>query len=63
MNRDENEFWESPFVKITKLIDIYADRKIAESKAIQGEKYNSKYFKAKENVKTVKSLRDIPGIV
>lgn len=63
MNRNENEFWESPLVKVVKLIDIYADRKLAESKAIQGEKYKSKYFNAKEQVKTVKSLKDIPGIV
>jgi hypothetical protein len=61
MNRSESEFWNSKLVKIMSVIDMYIDKKMLETKAMNNEPYQSKYFSPKETVKEVKSLKEIEG--
>jgi hypothetical protein len=61
MNRPENEFWSAKLSKIIKMIDMYSDEKLIEASAMRNEKYQSKYFSGKTDVKEIKSLKEIEG--
>jgi hypothetical protein len=61
MNRSEQEFWNSKLVKILCIIDMFIDKKMIESQAINNKPYQSKYFSSKDTVKKVNSLKDIEG--
>lgn len=61
MNRNENELWNSRLTKVLKMVDMYSDRKMLEASAINNKDYDSKYFKRKSEVKTIKSLKEIEG--
>lgn len=61
MGRSQDEFWNSSFVQVVKMIDMYADELQMKTAAYKNESYESKYFK--EEVKSVKSLKEIRGLV
>jgi hypothetical protein len=61
MRRSQEEFWKSSFAQVTQMIDIYVDELKMKAAAYEGKPYESKYFK--QEVKTVKSLKEIGGLV
>ena len=61
MGRSEEEFFNSRYSKIQKMIDIYTDEKQMEAAEINRQSYCSKYFAPP--VETVSSMKDIEGFV
>jgi len=61
MNRPESEFYNSPFCKVIKMIEIYNDLQNIEAAAMQNKPYESKYFSHKAEVKQINSLKEIEG--
>lgn len=61
MGRNQEEFWSSSFAQVTQMIDMYADELKLKAAAYKNEPYDSKYFKPE--VKAVKSLKEIGGLV
>ena len=60
MGRTQEEFYHSSYNQITKMIDIYEDRKMAEQALMQNEYYESKYF-GKSQVTEITSMSQIEG--
>jgi hypothetical protein len=61
MGRPETEFYNNPFCKVIKMIDMYNDEQLMKAAAMQGQEYKSEYFGAENNVKEIKSLKEIEG--
>jgi hypothetical protein len=63
MGRSDEEFLHSSFAKVAHMIDMYADELQIQGAAMRNEQYDSKYFKEKETVRYVTSMKDIEGFV
>jgi hypothetical protein len=61
MKRTEDEFWNSSFAKVVSMIDMYADEMQLQAAAMKNEKYQSKYFGQKEEVRYVNSMKETEG--
>ena len=61
MGNSYEDFKSSSMAKITYLINVWADEQQMKSHAMQGEEYESKYFK-QSNIETVQSLHEIEGL-
>ena len=61
MGRSQEEFWKSSFAQVTKMIDMYVDDIMLQNSKINDEEYESKYFKQKEEVKVIKSMKEMEG--
>ena len=61
MGRSEPEFWNSAFRKVMKMIDMYVDEKNMQNAAMNEEEYESKYFSEVNEIKEIKSMREIEG--
>lgn len=63
MQRPEEEFYHSRFCKVLKMIDMHADARRLENAEINGEPYESKYFRPPVEVKEIRSMKEIEGFV
>ena len=61
MGRNQDEFWHSSMACIMTMIDMYADEARISQAAMSGEPYEPKYFKQKEEVIDIKSMKEIEG--
>lgn len=61
INRPEAEFWSSSMAKVLTIIDMYADEMQMRAATINQEEYKSKYFGQREEVRNIKSMKEIEG--
>ncbi len=61
MGRPETEFYNNPFCKVIKMIDMYNDEQQLKAAAMQGQKYKSEYFGNGDSVKEIKSFKEMEG--
>jgi hypothetical protein len=61
MGKSQDEFWHSSIACITTMIDMYADEMQMKAAAMNGEQYEPKNFKSKEEVIDIKSMKEIKG--
>ena len=61
MGRSQDEFWHSSISQIMLMIDMYADEIQMRAAYMKNEQYESKFFKPKEEVRVIKSMKEIEG--
>jgi len=61
MQRSEQELLKSSFAKVIAMIDMYADEMQLKAATMSNKEYDTKYFKQKEEVRVIKSMKEIEG--
>ena len=61
MKRPQDEFWHSRFSQVSTMIDMYADEQQMIAARMNNQSYTSKYFEQTEEVKEIKSMKEIEG--
>ncbi len=61
MQRSQEEFWNSTMAQIFHMIDMYADELQMKAAAMNNEQYQSKYFQEPQEVRVIKSMKEIEG--
>lgn len=61
MKRPQDEFLHSRFTQVLTMIDMYADEQQMIAARMNNQPYTSKYFEQAEEVKEIKSMKEIEG--
>lgn len=61
MGMSERSFWESPFKKVLKLIDMMGDEEARKYAEANHQPYTSKYFEDENEVTEIHSMTEVEG--